>query len=70
MTSTRAYVWPNPARPFASQSNPGLESVTAIALAMVLVAAFFHACWNYLAKKSPNKMIFIWWFLLADPPCV
>lgn len=34
-------------------------------MAMVLVAAFFHACWNYLAKKSLNKIVFIWWFLLA-----
>lgn len=32
---------------------------------MVLVAACLHAGWNYLAKQSPNKVVFIWWFLLA-----
>lgn len=39
--------------------------MTGIALAIVLAAAFLHACWNYLAKKSRNKIVFIWWFLLA-----
>lgn len=39
--------------------------MTGIAMTLVLVAALFHAYWNYLAKKSPNKLIFIWWFLLA-----
>jgi drug/metabolite transporter (DMT)-like permease len=34
------------------------------ALIIVLVAAFFHAGWNLLAKKSKKKMAFIWWFLL------
>jgi drug/metabolite transporter (DMT)-like permease len=34
------------------------------ALLIVLVAAFFHAGWNLLAKKSKKKMAFIWWFLL------
>ena len=31
---------------------------------MVLVAAFLHASWNYLAKKSNNKIAFIWWAIL------
>ena len=38
--------------------------MTASALAMVLVAAFLHAIWNYLAKKSLNKIAFIWWAIL------
>jgi drug/metabolite transporter (DMT)-like permease len=38
--------------------------MSGIALAIVLVAAFLHACWNFLAKKSHNKIVFIWWFLL------
>ncbi|MBW2411924.1 MAG: EamA family transporter [Deltaproteobacteria bacterium] len=38
--------------------------MSGIALAIVLIAAFLHACWNFLAKKSHNKLVFIWWFLL------
>ena len=38
--------------------------MSGIALAIVLIAAFLHACWNFLAKKSRNKIVFIWWFLL------
>jgi drug/metabolite transporter (DMT)-like permease len=38
--------------------------MSGIALGLVLVAAFLHAGWNFLAKKSRNKMAFIWWFLL------
>ncbi|MGD8342249.1 MAG: DMT family transporter [Desulfobacterales bacterium] len=34
------------------------------ALALVLSAAFMHAFWNYLAKKSRHKIAFIWWFIL------
>lgn len=34
------------------------------ALLIVLVAAFLHAFWNYLAKKSRNKIAFIWWAIL------
>jgi drug/metabolite transporter (DMT)-like permease len=37
--------------------------MTAAALLIVLVAAFLHAFWNYLAKKSRNKIAFIWWFI-------
>lgn len=38
--------------------------MSGLALGIVLVAAFCHASWNYLAKKSRNKLTFIWWFLL------
>ena len=38
--------------------------MSGLALIIVVVAAFFHASWNFLAKKSKNKMAFIWWFLL------
>ena len=38
--------------------------MTATALALVLVAAFMHAFWNYLAKKSRHKIAFIWWIIL------
>ncbi|MBT8331695.1 MAG: DMT family transporter [Deltaproteobacteria bacterium] len=38
--------------------------MTGTALALVLAAAFMHAFWNYLAKKSRHKIAFIWWFLL------
>jgi uncharacterized membrane protein len=34
------------------------------ALAIVLLAALFHAGWNLLAKNSRKKMAFIWWFIL------
>jgi hypothetical protein len=33
--------------------------MSGIALAIVLIAAFLHACWNLLAKKSHNKIVFI-----------
>jgi drug/metabolite transporter (DMT)-like permease len=38
--------------------------MNALALGIVLVAAFLHAGWNYLAKKSHNKIAFIWWAVL------
>jgi uncharacterized membrane protein len=38
--------------------------MSGLALGIVLVAALFHASWNYLAKKSRKKIAFIWWFLL------
>jgi drug/metabolite transporter (DMT)-like permease len=38
--------------------------MTTTALLIVLAAAFLHAFWNYLAKKSRNKIAFIWWFIL------
>jgi uncharacterized membrane protein len=38
--------------------------MTGSALGIVLIAAFLHAFWNYLAKKSRNKIAFIWWAIL------
>jgi len=38
--------------------------MSGIAMAIVLAAAFLHAGWNYLTKKSQRKIVFIWWFLL------
>ena len=35
------------------------------ALALILVAALFHALWNFQAKKSRNKLAFVWLFQLA-----
>lgn len=37
--------------------------MSAFALGLVLVAAFLHASWNFLAKKSRDKIAFIWWFI-------
>ena len=39
--------------------------MSAVALLIVLVAAFLHASWNLLAKKSHHKLVFVWWFLLV-----
>lgn len=39
--------------------------MTVTALLLVLFSAFLHAFWNYLAKKSRNKIAFIWWFIFA-----
>jgi uncharacterized membrane protein len=39
--------------------------MTGSALFIVLVSAFLHAFWNFLAKKSRNKIAFIWWFILS-----
>jgi drug/metabolite transporter (DMT)-like permease len=36
--------------------------VTAAALALVLVAAFAHAAWNYLLKRSGGGFGFVWLF--------
>jgi drug/metabolite transporter (DMT)-like permease len=38
--------------------------MSGLSLGIVLVAAILHAFWNYLAKKSRNKIVFIWWFIL------
>ena len=40
--------------------------MSGLSLGIVLVAAFFHASWNFLAKKSKKKIAFIWWFLLIS----
>ena len=39
--------------------------MSGIALGIVLFAALFHAGWNYLTKKSLDKIVFVWWFLLV-----
>jgi drug/metabolite transporter (DMT)-like permease len=36
-----------------------------LALAILLSAAFLHAGWNFLLKKSQRKIVFIWWFLFV-----
>ena len=36
-----------------------------LALTIVLAAAFLHAGWNFLLKKSQRKIVFIWWFMLV-----
>jgi drug/metabolite transporter (DMT)-like permease len=38
--------------------------MSGLALGIVLLAALFHAAWNFLAKNSRSKLAFIWWFLL------
>ncbi|MBT8367603.1 MAG: DMT family transporter [Deltaproteobacteria bacterium] len=38
--------------------------MSGLALGIVLLAALFHAGWNFLAKNSRKKIAFIWWFLL------
>jgi len=40
--------------------------MSGIALVLVLASAFLHATWNYLTKKSEEKVVFIWLFLLAS----
>ena len=40
--------------------------MSGLALGIVLVAAFFHASWNYLAKRSRNKIAFIWLSILIS----
>ena len=39
--------------------------MSGIALGIILTAAFIHAGWNFLAKKSHRKIVFIWWTLLT-----
>lgn len=40
--------------------------MSGVAMAIVLTAAFLHAGWNYLLKKSQGKIVFVWWFLLIS----
>jgi drug/metabolite transporter (DMT)-like permease len=40
--------------------------MSGMALGLVLAAAFLHATWNYLTKRSQVKLVFIWWFLLIS----
>ncbi|MFQ6003486.1 MAG: EamA family transporter, partial [Candidatus Zixiibacteriota bacterium] len=39
--------------------------MTSTALIFILLAALLHATWNYLAKKSRDKLSFLWLFVLA-----
>jgi drug/metabolite transporter (DMT)-like permease len=36
--------------------------VTALALALILAAAFVHASWNYFLKRSGGGTVFVWLF--------
>lgn len=36
--------------------------MSALALALVLSAAFVHATWNYALKRSGGGTLFVWWF--------
>jgi drug/metabolite transporter (DMT)-like permease len=36
--------------------------MSALALALVLIAAFIHATWNYILKRSGGGTVFVWWF--------
>jgi RsiW-degrading membrane proteinase PrsW (M82 family) len=38
--------------------------MTGTSLGIVLIAAFLHAFWNTLAKKSQRKIVFAWCFIL------
>jgi len=38
--------------------------MSGLSLGIVLIAALLHAFWNTLTKKSRNKIVFIWWFIL------
>ena len=40
--------------------------MSGLALGIVLVAAFLHAGWNFLIKKSRNKIAFIWLEILIS----
>jgi len=37
-----------------------------LALGLVLLSAFIHAFWNYLAKTSRDALPFFWWALLVS----
>lgn len=39
--------------------------MTTTALIFILLAALLHATWNYLAKKSRDKLAFLWLFLIV-----
>ena len=36
--------------------------MSTLALALVLGAAFIHATWNFLLKRSGGGTVFVWWF--------
>ena len=39
--------------------------MTALSLLLILIAAFSHATWNLLLKRSDEKELFVWWFSVA-----
>ncbi len=39
--------------------------MTAFSLLLILIAAFSHAGWNLLLKRSGNKELFVWWFSVS-----
>lgn len=39
--------------------------MTTLALILVLLSAVAHATWNFLAKRSINQEVFIWWLLIS-----
>jgi drug/metabolite transporter (DMT)-like permease len=39
--------------------------MTGLALLLVAAAALSHACWNFLTKRSPDKVVFLWWTGIA-----
>ncbi len=38
--------------------------MSGLALTIVFIAAFLHATWNTMAKRSRKKIVFVWWFQL------
>ncbi|MCC7486228.1 MAG: EamA family transporter [Burkholderiales bacterium] len=40
--------------------------MTALALALILAAAFIHASWNFLLKRSGGGNVFVWLFALLS----
>jgi drug/metabolite transporter (DMT)-like permease len=40
--------------------------MTSLALTLVLLSALGHSSWNYLAKSSKHKVVFLWLMLIAS----
>lgn len=40
--------------------------MSALALALVVVAAGVHATWNYILKRSGGGTLFVWWFAVLS----
>lgn len=40
--------------------------MTAAALGLVLLASFFHASWNFLAKRAGSGALFVWLFAVGS----
>jgi drug/metabolite transporter (DMT)-like permease len=39
--------------------------MTALALTLIIISAFFHASWNFLAKRAGGGATFVWLFTLC-----